>query len=84
MKQSPNNKELQKAADVIAQESYSVSDYASKQPVEQGLAVTHEQVSDDYMEGTNDGKIDEVEGKQNVEIPRTGYEGMFTQAAKTE
>jgi len=84
MQQNPSNKDLQNAAEVVAEQSYSPSDYKSMQAVEQGLAVTHEQVSDDYMEGTNDGKIDEFEGKQNVDIPRTGYEGMFSQVTKSE
>ena len=84
MQQNPSNKDLQNAADTVAEQSYSPSDYKSNQEVEQGLAVTHEQVSDDYMEGTNDGKIDEYEGKQNVDIPRTGYDGMFSQATKSE
>ncbi|UFJ41378.1 YozQ family protein [Brevibacillus humidisoli] len=67
----------QRAAERIASESYDPSDNQSKNPVSRGLATTHEQVADDYMEGTNDGHIDQYAGEDNVEIPRKGYQGMF-------
>ncbi|WP_164217441.1 YozQ family protein [Virgibacillus sp. YIM 98842] len=47
----------------IADKTYDVSDYESNESVDKGMAITHEQVSDNYMEGTIDGKIDEVDGK---------------------
>jgi|GEM_PF-1117122 len=75
-----DNRDLQNAADKIADKMYHPSDYHSGDDTERGLAVTHEQASDDYMEGTNDGKIDEYAGEKNVEIPRAGYENMFREA----
>jgi hypothetical protein len=53
-----NNRNLQQAAEQIADKTYKPSHYQSGSFTEQGLAMTHEQVSDDYMEGTNDGKIE--------------------------
>ncbi|MGF9905166.1 YozQ family protein [Brevibacillus porteri] len=72
-----NDKDLLQAAEEVADKMYDPSFYKSESLTEQGLAITHEQVSDDYMEGTNDGKIDENAGQKNIEIPRTGYENMF-------
>ncbi|WP_243014197.1 MULTISPECIES: YozQ family protein [Brevibacillus] len=74
------NDELTNAANEIADKTYEPSDYSSRAFSEQGLAMTHEQVSDDYMEGTNDGKMDENAGEKNLDIPRTGYESMFEEA----
>jgi len=61
----------------LAEKMYEPSDYEKTSFLSQGLAMTHEQVSDDYMEGTNDGKIDQYADEKNVEIPRQGYENMF-------
>ncbi len=47
----------------IATNSYQPSDYQSAEEVDQGLAMTHEQVSDAYVEGTVDGNINEVHGE---------------------
>ena len=38
-----------------------------------GLATTHEQISDAYMEGEIGAVIDDVNGK-DLEIPQKGYE----------
>ncbi|WP_407653413.1 YozQ family protein [Brevibacillus ruminantium] len=46
--------DLSQAADEVATNNYQPSDYQSSSFTEKGLAVTHEQVSDDYMEGNND------------------------------
>lgn len=67
----------QVTAERVADESYDVTDYQSADPVSRGLALTHEQVSDSYMEGTIDGRMDEYGGEENVQIRREGYEGMF-------
>lgn len=72
-----NDQELFTAAEEVADKMYDPSFYKSDSITEQGLAITHEQVSDNYMEGTNDGRIDENAGKKNIEIPRTGFENMF-------
>lgn len=42
----------------IAGKTYSPSDYQGKSQLEQGLAETHEQVSDDYHQGTIDQEIE--------------------------
>lgn len=78
MDQQYANQSLQQNASKVAGKNYQPSDYEKHSTISQGLAITHEQVSDDYMEGTNDGKIDEYDGEKNVAIPRAGYEKMFT------
>ena len=55
-----NKKEIIENAKKVAGKMYSVSDYESKEELDKGIAITHEQVSDNYMEGTIDGKIDRV------------------------
>lgn len=52
---------------------YDPSDYNKKGEVSSGLATTHEQVSDTYTEGTIDGKIDHVNGKDE-DVSRDGFE----------
>lgn len=42
---------------------YDVSDYKKENEESDGLATTHEQVSDVYMEGTIDGVMENVNGK---------------------
>lgn len=58
----------------IAENNYQVKHYSSNNPLEKGLAITHEQVSDTYTEGTLEAKIENVNG-QDIEIPQKGYEG---------
>ena len=53
----------------VAENSYDPSDYLSNNELDKGLAITHEQVSDTYMEGTIDGEIDNLEAKSQ-EFPR--------------
>lgn len=43
-----------RASKGVAEHSYEASDYKSSLEVEQGLAATHEQVSDSYMVSAND------------------------------
>ncbi|MED4402943.1 YozQ family protein [Metabacillus fastidiosus] len=58
----------------IAGKHYNVSDYDNKEDtLSSGLAVTHEQVSDNYMEGTIDAVIEREDGTVD-EIPKKGYE----------
>lgn len=59
MGKKKNNKSSQ-----VAENSFDPSDYSSSQEVDQGLAITHEQVSDTLTEGTIDGKIDNLEEKE--------------------
>lgn len=74
-----NNTESIENAKKVAEKMYDVSDYQSNDPVDKGIAITHEQVSDDYMEGTIDAKIDkldntgELKSHKGKEIPRRGY-----------
>jgi len=57
----------------IAGRVYDASDYQSNDEVSSGLATTHEQFSDAYMEGEIGAVIDDVNGK-DIPIPRKGYE----------
>ncbi|WP_163536389.1 YozQ family protein [Gracilibacillus sp. YIM 98692] len=74
-----SNRKL-KDSEKVAEKMYDVEDYNSQDQTEKGLAITHEQVSDDYMEGTIDGKIDrtnkndELTSHDGEDIPRKGYE----------
>lgn len=43
----------------IAGRHFEPSDYKGKTQLEQGLSITHEQVGDDYMEGTVDQLIED-------------------------
>ncbi|WHY73853.1 YozQ family protein [Fictibacillus enclensis] len=45
-------KELKEQERRSCEKNYEPSDYSSQSETDQGLAITHEQVSDDYMEGT--------------------------------
>lgn len=53
----------------IAGRQYEVEDYKRDDELSSGLAVTHEQVSDDYMAGTIDGKLHKEKDDKNS-IPR--------------
>lgn len=53
----------------VAGKQYDPSFYQSSSEVESGLAMTHEQASDTYMEGTIDGEIDNLEDDSTA-IPR--------------
>jgi hypothetical protein len=63
--QAENNK--------VAGKQYDPSFYNSSDQTEKGIAITHEQSSDTLTEGTVDGVIEDVNGK-DVNIPRKGYE----------
>ncbi|MDQ0254629.1 hypothetical protein J2S74_002008 [Evansella vedderi] len=75
-----NNKVTNNDADKIAEKSYEVEGYKSNDDTEHGLAMTHEQVSDAYTEGTIDARIDQMDGNNKVkgdngeEIPRKGFD----------
>jgi hypothetical protein len=56
----------------IAGKSYEPSDYSRSSFVSNALATTHEQVSDAYVEGTVDGVMDDVNGR---DIPLAEREG---------
>lgn len=56
----------------IAGRYYETEDYNRNDQLSSGLAETHEQVSDAYMEGQAEAVIDNVEGV-DISIPRKGY-----------
>lgn len=57
----------------IAGKHYKVEDYTKSDQASSGLATTHEQVSDAYMEGEINAVVDDV-NRKDVEIPRKGFE----------
>ncbi|GAE24690.1 hypothetical protein JCM9140_637 [Halalkalibacter wakoensis JCM 9140] len=71
MKQQDKNS--YQSSEEVAANSYQPSDYKSSKEVEKGLAMTHEQVSDTYVEGTIDGQINDYEG-QNIDLKQQSYE----------
>lgn len=56
----------------LAGKVYDVKDYQAKDTLSSGLATTHEQASDAYMEGEVNAVIDDVNG-EDIEIKREGY-----------
>lgn len=44
----------------VADKIYEAADYDHTDLIDQGTAITHEQVTDTFMEGTIDGEIDAV------------------------
>jgi hypothetical protein len=55
-----SKKRAQENANKVAEKQYDPSDYGATSEIDQGTAVTHEQVTDTYTEGTIDGNIDNV------------------------
>lgn len=51
----------------LAGRYFEIEDYDKQDETSAGLAVTHEQVSDDYTEGTIDGTIEDVAG-ENIDL----------------
>ncbi|MCM3760811.1 YozQ family protein [Alkalihalobacillus oceani] len=64
--------EKQKQANQVATNQYQSGDEQSEQSVDRGLAMTHEQVMDAYVEGTIDGEIDESHG-EDQEVRREPF-----------
>lgn len=60
---------MKQNSEKIAGKQYDPSYYQKASEVEAGLAMTHEQASDTYMEGTIDGEIDQL-NDQSTAIPR--------------
>ncbi|WP_080848871.1 YozQ family protein [Cytobacillus gottheilii] len=56
----------------LAGRSYRPDDYNKEDQLSSGLAHTHEQVSDTLTEGTIDGKIENVNGK-DIPLSKDGY-----------
>lgn len=82
MKEKYNKKEdvATENAMKIAGKNFDPSYYDSDNEVEKALAITHEQVSDVFTEGTSNGKIDELNKKSELKthdgkkLRRQGYE----------
>lgn len=66
-KNAPNKENLN-----LAGRNYEVEDYKGNDQLSSGLATTHEQVSDTYMEGEIMPVIENVNGK-DINLPREGY-----------
>lgn len=64
---------FQNNTDELAGRYYHTDDYKKNDELSSGLATTHEQVSDAYMEGEIKAVVDNANG-QDIEIPRKGYE----------
>ncbi|TLS38764.1 YozQ family protein [Pseudalkalibacillus caeni] len=75
------NKRNQNKGEKVADKSYNynAADYTSKDETTQGLAITHEQVSDTWAEGSIDGQIDsvnengELRSHDGEDLSRKGY-----------
>jgi len=82
MKEKYNKKEdvVTENAMKVSGKNFDPSNYDSDNEVDKALAITHEQVSDVFTEGTSDGKIDELNEKDELEthdgkkLRRQGYE----------
>ncbi|MBM7602362.1 hypothetical protein JOC75_000332 [Metabacillus crassostreae] len=57
----------------LAGRVYDVKDYKGEDTLSSGLATSHEQVSDAYMEGEIQPVIDDVDGK-DIKIERKGFD----------
>ncbi|WP_010094637.1 YozQ family protein [Ornithinibacillus scapharcae] len=55
------DKQEQKNSNEVAEKYYDVSGYQSNNQTEKGLAITHEQATDAYTEGTIEAKIDQLD-----------------------
>jgi hypothetical protein len=67
------DKKDNKDSEDIAGRYYETEDYKRNDQLSSGLATTHEQVSDTYMEGQADAVIEDVVGV-DISIPRKGYD----------
>ncbi|MCV9885884.1 YozQ family protein [Metabacillus halosaccharovorans] len=59
----------------LAGKTYEVEDYKASNTLSSGLATTHEQASDAYMEGEVNAVIDNVEG-EDIQVKREGYKNQ--------
>ncbi|MEQ6389536.1 YozQ family protein [Bacillaceae bacterium S4-13-58] len=70
----------QRDSDKVAETNYHPNQYRSEDDTEQGLAITHEQASDAYMEGEIQARIDRVENsgglasEEGEPIPSKGFD----------
>lgn len=58
----------------VAEKTFQHSDYFEEEQLSSGMAITHEQVSDTYMEGTIDRRVSKQNARDDYheeeEIPR--------------
>ncbi|MEE3952051.1 YozQ family protein [Peribacillus frigoritolerans] len=64
-----DSKQSKNESSEVAGRIYDVSDYKREDPLSSGLAQTHEQVSDTYVEGEIKAVIDDVKGR-DIEITK--------------
>ncbi|MFX3623400.1 MAG: YozQ family protein [Ectobacillus sp.] len=57
----------------LADKMYHAEDYNKQDQLSQAFSITHEQVSDCYAEGTIDGAMENVAGK-DIPLEGKGYE----------
>ncbi|WP_224752264.1 YozQ family protein [Metabacillus arenae] len=65
--------EHQEDTSKIAGREFSFNDYKSNDETAEGLAITHEQISDNFAEGTIEGELQKENGEV-VKIPRKEME----------
>jgi Protein of unknown function (DUF4025) len=65
--------EREKEKSTVGDKMYKLEDDNITDALSSGLSETYEQVSDAYMEGTIDGKIERENGPTE-DIPKKGYE----------
>jgi hypothetical protein len=66
------DRQAEKASEKLAGRIYDASDYHKDDLLSSGLATTHEQFSDTYVEGEIGDVIDNINGK-DIPIPRKSY-----------
>lgn len=66
------NDALQQQSSKISDRQYDSQDYTKNDHLSKSFAVTHEQVSDTYTEGTVDGVMEDVAGKDR-KLEQKGY-----------
>lgn len=67
------DKKVPKESQQIAGRVYDVSDYQKSDQLSSGLAETHEQFSDSYMEGEIGVVIDEANNGKDIPISNQGF-----------
>ncbi|TXC92959.1 DUF4025 domain-containing protein [Metabacillus litoralis] len=70
---SEKNKNHNVESKDIAGRVYDVKDYKGEDTLSSGLATSHEQVSDAYMEGEIKPVVDHVDG-EDIKIERKGFD----------
>ncbi|MFC4557203.1 YozQ family protein [Virgibacillus kekensis] len=75
-----HKRETIESAKKVGDKTFDTNDYNSSDQTDQGTAITHEQATDDYTEGTIDGKIDklgkngQLENSEGESIRRKGFD----------